>query len=438
MSSHPNTRDPSQTQSRTAISETSGGWPGCTPRPVGQDWSSPLDDSGNSEPQSLPLPDSGNSAVPASLPPEPSIGAGPRLTLSTQHQVIARLLLIAGLITAFAMAWRHFAAIPLLVIGQPRAVGLLQRDQEEPFFRNLAETTELPLKITYLTTDAFGLKDTHQLDALRDGRIDIVSLRFMQNIAKEPSLEGIDLPGRIPDFSKARQVVRAYSPTVDRYLQRAFGAKLLGIWSFGPQVMVCRHAIGSLTDIQGRKVRVASPGLAQLITAVGGIPAILSFEDTQTALAQGIVDCAVTSAASASYAGWTRYSQYYYPLAFQFGFNGYAISLKRWTSFSTDEQQRLTDAFQAFSEKLWVYSEKLQQESEACITGEQCRILPPQRLKRVQPSRHDVQLLQKLSSQVVLPQWSARCEQQHPGCRREWDQQVAPITDSPGSGPRRP
>jgi TRAP-type C4-dicarboxylate transport system substrate-binding protein len=146
----------------------------------------------------------------------------------------------------------------------------------------------------------------------------------------------------------------------------------------------------------------------------------------------------VTSAASASYAGWTRFSQYYYPLAFQFGFNGYAMSLKRWHSLSADEQQRLSDAFQAFSEKLWTYSQTLQRESEACITGEDCRILPPQRLTLVQPSHQDVQLLQQLSRQVVLPQWSERCEQQHPGCRREWDQKVAPITDFSGQEPGHP
>lgn len=351
--------------------------------------------------------------------------------LSAQQQIGARLLLIAGLITAFTMAWRQFAAIPLLVIGQPRAVGLLQKHQEEPFFRNLAANTGLPLQVTYRTTDAYGLKDTHQLEALRDGRIDIVSLRFMQNIAKEPSLEGIDLPGRIPDFRKARQVVDAYSPTVDRYLQQAWGAKLLGIWSFGPQVMICRRSIQGLRDIQGRRIRVASPGLAQLISAAGGIPALLPFEDTRDALARGIVDCAVTSAASASYAGWTHHSTHYFPLAFQFGFNGYAISMKRWTSLSADERHRLTAAFQAFSEKLWSYSENLEQESEACITGGRCRILPPQRLTLVRPSRADVQLLQDLSRQVVLPRWSALCEQKHPGCRHTWEQKVAPITDSP-------
>ncbi|MCP9858087.1 TRAP transporter substrate-binding protein DctP [Cyanobium sp. Cruz-8H5] len=224
--------------------------------------------------------------------------------------------------------------------------------------------------ITYRTADSFGLKDTHQLEALRDGRMDIVSLRFMQNNAKEPALEGLDLPGMIPDFQQARQVVEAYGPTLDRYLQDSFGAKLLGLWSFGPQVMVCRSPLGGLKDLKGRKVRIASPGLAQLIAAIGGIPAILPFEDTKEALALGMVDCAVTSAASANFAGWTEHTHDYFPLAFQFGFNGYAISLAKWKALRPEEQDRLAQAFRAFSVKLWRYSEDLQRESERCIRAD--------------------------------------------------------------------
>ena len=180
-------------------------------------------------------------------------------------------------------------------------------------------------------------------------------------------------------------------------------------------------------------------GLAQLLSAVGGTPAILSFEDTEQALAKGIVDCAVTSAASASFAGWTRHSRYYYPLAFQFGFNGYAISLKRWSSLSAREQARLEQAFQTFNAHLWRYAEDLQHKSEACITGQpSCQSLPRQKLLLVQPSRPDVQLLEELSKRVVLPRWSAGCDRVHPGCRREWDEKIAPITDFTNPGQRHP
>jgi TRAP-type C4-dicarboxylate transport system substrate-binding protein len=335
---------------------------------------------------------------------------------------------MAGVVGLFVAAWQHLRTIPMLVLGQPRSVGLLQREQEAPFFRHLADATDLPLRITYKTADSFGLKDTHQLEALRDGRVDIASLRFMQNIAKEPVLEGLDLPGMIPDFPQARRVAEAYGPTLDRDLQERFGTKLLGLWSFGPQIMVCRSPIGKLEDLKGRKVRIASPGLAELIAAIGGIPAILPFEDTKKALELGLVDCAVTSAASASFAGWTEHTRYYFPLAFQFGFNGYAISLAKWKALRPEEQDRLVQAFRAFSVKLWRYSEDLQRESERCILGGSCRQLRPSDLRRVPVSSQDVQLLQRLSREVVLPSWSARCEAHRPGCRRTWDAIVAPVT----------
>ena len=349
-------------------------------------------------------------------------------SVALRRQVTARVVLLASMAAAFGLAWNHFSTIPLLVLGQPQSVGLLQRDQEAPFFQQLAERADLPLAVTYRSADTFGLKDTHQLEAVRDGRVDIVSLRFMQNMAKEPALEGIDLPGMIPDFSTARRMAAAYGPQVDRYLQRDFKAKLLGLWSFGPQIMVCRSPITGLQDLKRRKVRVASPGLAQLVGAIGGIPAILPFEDTRSALAVGLIDCAVTSAASASFAGWTEHSNFYYPLAFQFGFNGYVISRKKWHSLSPGERQRLQQAFDAFSVHLWRYSEHLQKQSERCILGGPCRDLRANQLTRVPVKAQDVALLQELSRTIVLPSWSRRCERLHPGCRRDWDRAVAPIS----------
>jgi TRAP-type C4-dicarboxylate transport system substrate-binding protein len=341
--------------------------------------------------------------------------------------VTARALLLATVVVLFALAWRQFRSIPLLVLGQPRSVGLLQQEQEAPFFNNLAGISGLPLSIAYRTADTFGLKDSHQLEALRDGRVDIVSLRFMQNINNEPSLEGLDLPGMIPDFAMGRRVADAYTPVVDRYLQKSFGAKLLGVWSFGPQVMFCRSPLSGLQDIRGRSVRVASPGLAQLLEAIGAIPAILPFEDTRPALAASLVDCAVTSAASANFARWTEHTNYFYPLAFQFGFNGYAVSLRKWNALSAFEQQRLQEAFQVFTERLWSYSQNLQRQSEQCITGGPCSGLESDRLAAVPVASSDVAMLQDLSRRIVLPAWSARCDRKHEGCQQLWNRKVAPI-----------
>lgn len=337
-----------------------------------------------------------------------------------------RLVLALGIAGVFILSWVMFAEIPLRVIGQPESTGLLQRAKEEPFFAGLAQATRLPLRVTYRPLNTIGLKDTHQLRMLKDGQFDLVSLRFIQNSEAEPSLQGIDLVGLYADFDTARRVVLRYAGTVDRYLSETFDAKLLGVWTFGPQVFFCRPPIRGIEDLAGLKVRVASPSMGTLIAALGGIPAIIPFDDTKNALAIGLVDCAITSAASANFAGWTEHTRYYFPLVVHFGLNGYAISLKKWNQFSAREQAILQGAFDAYLNDLWRFSQETHQDASDCIIGRPCRNGIPYQLQLVDPSPEDVRIFKEIAQNQVLPAWAEKCEQIHPGCRREWEEKVLP------------
>jgi hypothetical protein len=354
------------------------------------------------------------------------------LTRSTavaiSRQATIRLLVFVAIATTFTLAWRHFNQIPLLVIGQPSTTGLLQRDKEQPFFNRLEATTGLPLKVTYKTLDSIGLKDTYQLQMLRDGDFDLVSLRFIQNTDVEPVLAGVDLLGMSQDYPTAKRIVGAYSGTIDRHLQQRFQVKLLGMWTFGAQQIFCRQPIARLEDLRGKKVRVASTGLGTFVSELGGTPAVIPFDQTRDALAIGLVDCAVTSAASANFAGWTQHTQYAFPISVHFGLNGYAISLRKWNSLSAKQQRILMAAFQAYLDDLWRYSELLQADVISCNTGGPCQRGKPYHLKLVQPSPHDVWLLRDISLRKVVPFWGQTCDRIHPGCLQEWRQKVAPLT----------
>lgn len=344
---------------------------------------------------------------------------------------------MGAIVGAFALAWRQTSTVPLRVLGQPSSAGQLQRGKEAPFFQQLASKTRLPLVVSYHTADSYGLVDSHQLDAIRDGRLDIISLRFMQNTQKEPGLGGLDLPGMNPDFETARRVADAYSPVLDRYLQKTYGARLLGIWSFGPQVLFCKDPIARLGDLRGRKVRVASPSLAQTIDVLGGTAVKLPFIDTKEALRLGLVNCAVTSAASADFADWGAYTNYYVPLVMQFGFNGYVISNRKWNALSPDQRRRLSQAFSLYVDNVWSYSKQRQWEAEACLTKGPCLSRPPRQLQRVPVASEDMDRLQEISKQVALPSWLEQCERDHPGCGQHWKESVGPLT-ALGSAPAKP
>lgn len=336
-----------------------------------------------------------------------------------------RFLLFCILTAAFVIAWRIVDEIPLLVIGQPSSAGLLQKNMEAPFFKNLRETTKVPFKVTYRPLESVGFKDTHQLQMLKEGIFDLVSLRFMQNSEAEPSLLGIDMVGLNADYETAGKVIRAYSATVDRYLRERFDAKLLGIWTFGPQELFCRKPVTKLEDLKGYRVRVGSTSLSGFITELGGTPVVLPFDETKNALAIGFIDCAVTSAASANHAGWPEHATHFFPLTVHFGLNGYAISLKKWNALSHREQEKLQAAFDAYSADLWKFTREIDHDAYLCNTGNACRHGKQFQMELVKPSAHDVQLLRDITMNRMLPEWGRKCREVHPDCLDEWQNKLS-------------
>lgn len=331
-----------------------------------------------------------------------------------------RVLVFAAIATVFSLAWRQFNQVPLLAIGQPVTTGMLQREMEAPFFANLQRATGLPLKVTYKPLDSTGFKDTFQLQMLKENTVDLVSLRFIQNSQQEPGLLGIDLLGFSRDFAQARQVTAAYFPTVNRYLARTANARLLAVWTFGPQVLFCNKPIQGLKDVRGMKVRVANEANGIVFKELGAIPAVIPFDQTENALAIGLIDCAVTSAASANHAGWLKYAKVQFQLPIHFGINGYAITLDKWNALSPGQRQVLARTFKAYEQRLWSYSETLEAEVTRCNTGGPCRRANPYQLQLVRPSSEDFALLQEIARRKLLPAWGQSCERIHPGCLQEW------------------
>lgn len=338
-----------------------------------------------------------------------------------------RILLLLTVALAFGWGWVRYNHIPLSVIGQPSSSGVLQRDKEAPFFANLGATTGIPLQITYKPLEQVGFKDNHQLQMLKDGMFDLVSLRFLQNSETEPSLTGIDLIGLIPDYEAAHKVVAAYSGTVDSYLQQRFKAKLLGIWTFGPQEIFCTRALHQLRDLAGRKVRVGSATLSTFVLALGGTPVVLPFDDTRNALSLRLIDCAITSAASANYAGWLSDAPFNFRMAVHFGLNGYVMSLNKWNLLSTTEKQRVQSAFDQQTQELWQFTQAVHADAHRCNTAGTCLHGTIYQGSATIPSREDVQLLRDVMLQKVLPQWAEKCERVHAGCMQEWKQKLFPL-----------
>lgn len=338
-----------------------------------------------------------------------------------------RIAIAFALLALFATAWIVLRRVEIDVVGQPSATGPIQSQFERPFFEGLAEATGLPINIRYKSIDQTGFKDTYQLTMLRDGQLDLVSLRFLQNAGHEPTLLGIDPWGLAPDFQAARAVAASYAPVLDRRLQAHFNAKLLGVWPFGPQVFFCNSRIQKLADIRGLRVRVGHESFGPLIASFGATPAVIPFDDVKAALETGMVDCAITSAGSGRSAGWAKHSTHLFTLGLQMGLNGYVINLQLWKSLRKREQELIEASVLQHVEAIWSHVRRVHSEAISCTTGGECTEGTRGTLVKVEPSPGDIKALREAFERTTFRDWKLRCDSVYPGCTEEWRTRVEPL-----------
>lgn len=319
--------------------------------------------------------------------------------------------------------------LSLNVLGQPLATGLIQKNKEQPFFEQFAKNTGIDAKVNYRAIDVTGIKSEETLRVLKSGLFDIVSLRVAQASRDEPFFLGQDLVGLNPDYKTARKVYDAYAPHFDARLQQNWNAKLLGLWPFGPQVLFCKPEIRGLRDLKGRKVRVYDQSLAQFVENLGAIPVAIGFSETQQALARGVVECAITGPSSANTAGWPEVTEYFMPIGFQVGFNGYAISLNSWRKLTPEQQRKLQTAIDELNRDIWAYSEEIFQDAVRCNVGKDpCKTVSKYRMKEVPVTEADLKLVGDAVRTISFPVWSQVCDKNWSGCTAKWKEVLGPIT----------
>ncbi len=315
------------------------------------------------------------------------------------------------------------------VLGQPLATGLIQKNKEQPFFENFAANTGLSITANYKPIDVTGIQSEETLRVLKNGLFDIVSIRTAQAARDEVFLLGQDLVGLNPNYETARKVYDAYKPHFAARLAEKFNAKLLGLWPFGPQVLFCKPEITGLADLKGKKVRVYDQNISKFIESIGATPVPIGFSEVQQALSRGVTECAITGASSANTAGWPEVTDYFMPIGFQVGFNGYAINMDSWNKLSPAEQGQLQAAFDTLVDDIWVYSEELFEDALRCNVGkEPCTTVTKYNMKEVPVKEEDLQIVANAVKTISFPSWSETCEKNYPGCGDKWKEILGEMT----------
>lgn len=335
-------------------------------------------------------------------------------------------LLAAAAVSTFAMQAGAQEAPKLKVMGMPLATGNIQKHREQPFFEKLKATTGI--EADYKVLDQTGIKEFEQLRIGKSGLFDIIGLRLGQVSRDEPTILGLDLVGLNTNYDTAKKVVTAYQPVVAERLDKQFGMKLLGVWPFGPQLIFCKPAIASLSDLKGKKVRILDGVMAKVMEKVGATPVTMAFGEVSQGLSLGTIDCAVTGPSSANSAGWPESVTHVYPLALQVAVQGYAITNSAWAKLTPDQQGKLKGAVEKLTDDIWAYSKELWDDGMRCNAGEEpCTTGKKYKLKTVAVQPADVEFVKSAVREISFPAWAEACDKVNPSCSANWKKAVGPI-----------
>lgn len=299
----------------------------------------------------------------------------------------------------------------LAVVGSWSNLPLYQ-DFETPFWtERLPEMTDGALTAQLTSFDQMGIAGADVYRMLGDGVFDIGATVADYTVGDAPELEGLDVPLVASDADSAQAMVQAARPMVEDIMRERFGAQVLGIAPYPPQMVFCRGEITSLNDLEGKKVRGSGRMTTMFLEALGAEGINIAFSEVPGSLERGVIDCAVTGAGSGFSAGWWEVSDYLLTLPLG-GWDPVVIAMNADRFDGMSEENRtalLTAVAEGLEAPAWQAAQGGLDNDLACLTGsDACEGGSDASMTVVEASEDDVARARQILTDEVLPDWASR------------------------------
>ena len=358
---------------------------------------------------------------------------------SGRHTALAGAALAASLLAVSAGAQTPEPVAPsaplrLRVVGGLASVNQYTR-HEAPFWtRELARLTGGRATADIVPFDQAGLRGQDMLRLVSLGTLPLATALLARVQANHPELAAPDLPGMNPDMKSLRRNVAAWRPHMARLLKEQHGVELLAVYAYPAQVTWCKRPFVGLSDLTGRRVRVANVATSELMRTLGAIPVMTDFADMVSHFRSGNVECAVTGAMSGNILGLHEVTAYLDTRAISWGLSLFVAHEGAWRALPAEVRQAIQTGLPKLEAAIWDESERETTEGVACNTGAPACVNGRKgRMQQVLPSPKDSRHLESMFASDVLPAWITRCG---PDCVTAWNQNLAAITGITAKAPR--
>ncbi|UOM34244.1 TRAP transporter substrate-binding protein [Acuticoccus sp. I52.16.1] len=342
--------------------------------------------------------------------------------MSTTRRLAAALAAATTLASVPALA-QDIEPATLAVVGSWSSLPLY-KEYEEPFWtKTLPEASGGAIDVELTTFDQMGIAGGDVYRLLGDGVFDVGSTVSDYIVGDAPELEGLDVPLVATTVEAARAMVDAARPMVEEIVETRFGAKLLTIAPYPPQVVFCKGEVKGLADLKGKKVRGSGRMTVKFLDALGAEGVNVAFGEVPGALERGVVDCAITGSGSGYSAGWWESADHLMTLPLG-GWDPVisAINLDKWDALPEATQTLIAETAKAeLEDAAWAGAAAALEGDIACLTGNGECPGEPAAMTLVEPSDEDIATAEEVLKTVVLPEWAERAG---PDYAKAWNDTV--------------
>lgn len=281
---------------------------------------------------------------------------------------------------------------------------------EKPFWtQTVPELSEGKVTATVKGYNEMGLKGPEVMRLVGQGVIPIGTATLAYFASDNAINEAIDLAGLAPTAKIAREVTNVFAPVYEKFY-KANNIKILAFSTSPAQVLFCNTNFSGLADVKGKKIRTSSRTQGEFVQALGGTSVTLPFGDVVPALQNGVVDCAITGSMSGFTAKWDEVTTHLYALPINWNQQVYAANLAYWNGLDPKVQDFLQKNLIIMANRIWDDAAKETQRGYDCNTGSAACDLPDKgKMKLVEPTEADRELLKKITADTIVPKWAARC-----------------------------
>lgn len=295
--------------------------------------------------------------------------------------------------------WRFYSVSPP---SHPYAQVIIEGLKE------IDERTDGQLKIEFVNFSETPYKPGNALSLVRDGLVETAEWTPTYTASTYPLAAAPELPFISPEHADAAAFEAATNAVWNTPAMKAVAGKVLGEynatslarWYYEPLNFWFVQDVTSLDDFKGKKIRVASPEAAEMVSALGASPVQIFPAEVFTALQRGTIDGVITGSGNIKSFKWDEVLKSMYRANMQLVSSSFVVSNAAMEKLPPELQAVLTDEMGKVQQKI----QDLMPEKDAS----QVDALKAEGMTVTEPSAEDYAGLRKLAEDNVWPAWKAQ------------------------------